>query len=443
MKSDRPRHPLSLLFGLGSAARRLLIPGLAVLLFTRGSSFEVWIMVLFVPAAVGSLLDYASFRYRLDEDEIVLRRVLLFRSERHIPYERIQNLDLVQGPLQRLFGVAEVRIQTAAGGEAPEAHIKVLSLTAIEEMRARLLAARRERAVAGAGAAAEPTGPDTQPSVETEILRLSLGDLTLLGLLSGRGLVLLFGILGLLWQLSIYVDLPDWQPLLRSSVRAAVGDSRLEPLTLLPYVAVGIGALVALRLLSALWAIVRYYGFRLTRAGDNLRTTCGLLTLETATVPRRRIQLLALEEGLTQRLLQRLALRVETAGGPPGPGGGAPQQGGRVLAPLLRRRSRPSRATRTPFRPRWWKRRPSPRISSAMRARTDPRTSSSNRSPGTGWAASTGRSTAPSGGSSPCGSSPDPPTRSSRTRCAASSACRTPTSSRSSERGVGRARSSS
>ena len=181
-------------------------------------------------------------------------------------------------------------------------------------------------------------GPAAVAAPEREILRLSLGDLTLLGLLSGRGLVLLFGILGLLWQLSLYVDLPDWQPLLRRSVSAAGGVSGVNPLTLLTYAVVGIAALVGLRLLSALWAIVRYHGFRLSRTGDDLRTTCGLLTRETATVPRRRIQILALEEGPAQRFLQRLAVRVETAGGPPGrAAGGAQQQGGRMLAPLLRR----------------------------------------------------------------------------------------------------------
>jgi putative membrane protein len=63
------------------------------------------------------------------------------------------------------------------------------------------------------------------------------------------------------------------------------------------------------------WATVRLHGFRLTRAGEDLRTEFGLLTRVTATIPLRRIQSMTIREGPLYRLVGRLSVRVETAGG--------------------------------------------------------------------------------------------------------------------------------
>ena len=80
-------------------------------------------MLFFVPAVVGALIKYWSYRYRLDKDELVIREGIVFRNERHIPYTRIQNIDCVQNPLHRLLRVSEVRLETA-GGEKPEAILR-------------------------------------------------------------------------------------------------------------------------------------------------------------------------------------------------------------------------------------------------------------------------------------------------------------------------------
>ena len=55
MPSDLPGapqrlHPISLLFSIGGAARRLLLPGIFLFLMRGRSNYEIWFMVLFVPA---------------------------------------------------------------------------------------------------------------------------------------------------------------------------------------------------------------------------------------------------------------------------------------------------------------------------------------------------------------------------------------------------------
>ena len=80
-------------------------------------------------------------------------------------------------------------------------------------------------------------------------------------------------------------------------------------------VVVGIfAALVLLRLLSIVWAVLKLYDFRLLRDGEELRTRFGLLTEHALAIPRHRIQLLDIEATLLHRWFARVAIRARTAG---------------------------------------------------------------------------------------------------------------------------------
>ena len=87
--------------------------------------------------------------------ELVIRSGLVFRSERHIPYARIQNIDAVQNVLHRLLNVVEVEVETG-GGETSEATMSVLPMAAFHEMR--------ERVFAGSAHARRTTPAAVEPS---------------------------------------------------------------------------------------------------------------------------------------------------------------------------------------------------------------------------------------------------------------------------------------
>lgn len=94
----------------------------------------------------------------------------------------------------------------------------------------------------------------------------------------------------------------------------------------------------AVRLLSIAWTFVTLYGFTLRRRGEDLRTTYGLFTRVSATIPRRRIQLASVRQTFLHRRFHRAAMMVETAGGgedaegQSGGGGGAARL---RLAPIV------------------------------------------------------------------------------------------------------------
>lgn len=324
----RRLHPASLLFTIGAQAKSLLLPGIVVLYWgLRGERGELWIMLLFIPAVAVALFRYWSYRYRFDRDELVVRQGIVFRSERHIPYARIQNIDLVQNPLHRLFRVAEVRLETA-GGQKPEAVMRVLSLDAVQRVRAHVFAD-----VPGRDPTAE-AAPESAAS-EGKLLHTMGGrEVLLFGLISNKGMVVVAAALGAAWQLDVF---DRWvSSLSRESLERyghLVPRENALAAGVLVLLAV-VTLLVFVRLLSIVWAMTKFQGFRLARRGEDLRAEYGLLPHVTKTIPRHRIQLLSTRAGFLHRRCGRVAVQVETAGS------AGEQQGPNAdrlwLAPLIR-----------------------------------------------------------------------------------------------------------
>ncbi len=291
-------HPLSLLFSVGSAARRLLLPGIVVLYYSGGSNLEFWLMLFFIPAVLAAVARYLSYRYRMGSEEMIVREGIITKNERHIPYGRIQNVDLAQNPIHRIFRVAEVRLETA-GGESPEAVIRVLSLDAVERMRAKVFDQRQPEI------APEPDSP-------TIVHRMPPREVALYGVISNQGMVVVAAAFGVAWQFGALDRLDE---LLERQSLQGLSTLRFNPLgTALVIVAGLLVALVLLRILSVALAFVRLHGFVLRRRGDDLRAEYGLLTRVSKTIPRHRIQLLSCRQTVLHRWFDRTAVQVETAG---------------------------------------------------------------------------------------------------------------------------------
>jgi putative membrane protein len=340
MPSERRLHPLSILFSLGTLVRAFLLPGILVLVAgPAGWGWEIWMMLLLIPYSVVAVGRYLTFRYRYEAHEMVIRTGFIFRNERHIPYARIQNLDAVQNVFHRLLGVVEVRVETG-GGQEPEAKMSVLPVDAYEEMRRHVFAGKGEsEAPAEAAADAAPV-----PPAGRTLLRLSPRELMLYGLIENRGFVLIAAAFGVIWEAQFFDRFlgrffgdqeETGRGLVREVWQSVSGGAEL------PFDRIGLalaafaGFLLFIRLVSMVWALVRLHGFRLTLAGEDLRTEFGLLTRVVATIPLRRIQTLTVRETPLHLLFHCASVKVETAGADGGEEDKTTQR--EWLAPILRR----------------------------------------------------------------------------------------------------------
>ncbi|HVS00961.1 MAG TPA: PH domain-containing protein [Thermoanaerobaculia bacterium] len=344
MPSERRLHPLSILFGLGSLLRSFALPGLAVLV-TAGSAgwgWQAWLLWLLPLYAIVGVGRYLTFRYHYEPHEMVVRTGFLFRNERHIPYARIQNLDGVQNVFHRLFNVVTVRVETG-GGKEPEATMSVLPVADLEEMRRRVFAGK-----AAGSTEAGPEEASAEPAPGRTLLHLPPRELLLFGLIVNRSAVLVAAALGLYFEFQMsdrFFGEDFYKGPLRDAIRGLLGSVSIGDWLASSRIAVAVASvlalLVLLRLVSMAWALVRLHGFRLTLAGEDLRTQFGLLTRVTATIPLRRIQTLSIREGPFFRLCGRVSVKADTAGADGG-AGEEKQKHREWLAPILRRAELPS-----------------------------------------------------------------------------------------------------
>ena len=106
-----------------------------------GNSVVAYVLAA-VAAAVGlALLPLAGRRYRSwgyaeREDDLLVRRGVMFTRLSVVPYGRMQFIDVTAGPLERLFGLATVRLHTAAA--ATDARIPGLEQEEAARLRDRL-----------------------------------------------------------------------------------------------------------------------------------------------------------------------------------------------------------------------------------------------------------------------------------------------------------------
>jgi putative membrane protein len=320
---ERRLHPWSWLFVLQQQIQQLLLPLVALLVFgSRGDDdglpYYHWVTAAVVVAIVASALaQYWSYRYRIGNDTLSIRSGIFERTRREIPFARIHNVVVHQNLLHRVFGVAELRLESAAG-DKPEAQMRVLKLEQALEL---------ERLIRQRGSAA----PDElqQEPVSDVLLTLPLPELVRQGLISNRAVVVLAAAVGAAYQLFPRRAVEDLVTHQGRQVFGYASQLQLGTTTLvITSVMVVLLALVLMRVLSIGLAIVQYHGFRLSEADKRLTVERGLLTRLRTSVARRRIQAWTLREGALHRLFNRRQLRVDIAAG------GAGEKEGRALKEL-------------------------------------------------------------------------------------------------------------
>jgi putative membrane protein len=333
-RDARRLHPLTLGFAAVGIARQMIWPAL-VGGFGLGDGelarmVPIVVGVLAVPALVGAAAKYALYRWRLDGDELLLRSGVLNRQNRVIPLARVQNVEVRQSLVQRLAGVAELRVETAGSGLQAEAHLSVLGIGEAQALRGELLARRRAHASLSAPAAdaegAKATADADARPAAPPLAQLSTWDVLLAGATANEAGVIAAALAGLL---QFADDLPGG--IIETMAERAI--ERMEGAVVL-LGAIGVVLFLLLGwLISIAGAVVRYHGFTLAVDGGEMRKRYGLLTVHEASVPLQRVQAIRVEETFLRRWLGLASLMIETAGGSPGQAGGA-----EAFVPIARRR---------------------------------------------------------------------------------------------------------
>src|SRR5690606_23658548 len=122
----------------------LLVIVVAAMLVAALAFEQTW---AWIPGGVITLLILATLAilprqaraigYRLRDDDIVFRKGILWQRIIAVPYGRMQLVDITHGPLDRAFGVAQLKMVTAAATTGVQ--IPGLTQAAAEALRDTLI----------------------------------------------------------------------------------------------------------------------------------------------------------------------------------------------------------------------------------------------------------------------------------------------------------------
>lgn len=92
-------------------------------------------------ALVAPPLAWQRWRFGVDDELLTMRYGILFLEERLVPVPRMQHVDILRGPIERLFGLATLVVYTA-GNEGSAFRVPGLSRARAEQIRDGILRAR-------------------------------------------------------------------------------------------------------------------------------------------------------------------------------------------------------------------------------------------------------------------------------------------------------------
>ncbi|MDO3382185.1 PH domain-containing protein [Gilvimarinus algae] len=304
----------------------LLIPALA-----GGEAFRSVLLVYAVPVLlllvlVGTFLQYWFFSYRIEDGRLQLRSGVLNRKRLTLDFERVQQADIAHPFYFRPFNLATLGLESA-GSAQQEVDIPGISVATAESLRQRVLEVQAHKQD-DASAQVSPAGADYR-------LALSTGDIARYGLMQNTLLYLAplaapFGQqLGPLLESSVasLEHSPIYSLFLWLSDQVAVSVAVVMAVFA---VIVGSGVLFGL---SVLLALVRYWGYELTRVGDRFQYRAGLTTVRTRGFREHKLQKVTIVQGVIARLLSRHTVHISKAGGLVAQQGMPAQQ--RFIIPVL------------------------------------------------------------------------------------------------------------
>jgi putative membrane protein len=322
-------HPLSVLVGvpLVQIVRALVVPAFAVLAGGGGDRTPLIVLAVMLLLLGGRVLAWRRFTWSFDGEVVRVEQGVLGRSRRVVDVERIQQVELDRPFVQRMLGVATLRIETAGSDAGPEIELRVLGLADALALRA-ALQPRADGATVddAAGTHADSPAPD-RPEV---VLRLTLGRVALGSVTGAQLLVAPALLLGALQLAGDRVDeLIDagieWLVALQSGAAAPEAGTWLVG---------GLAVVVVAIATTLVAAVVRDGGFVVLRVGDDLVLRRGLLGTRESTVPLRRVQVVRVTANPLRRALGVASVRVHSAGGSAGGGAGGGER--RAVIPLVR-----------------------------------------------------------------------------------------------------------
>ncbi|MCJ8191502.1 PH domain-containing protein [Sphingomicrobium aestuariivivum] len=318
-------HPLSLVAGLGAVIKQAWAALAGAIFFISQGRWEIGILLV-AASTLGTLGAIAvrlfSFSYRVEEDEIDIASGVLNRTQRSIPFDRVQDVNIEQNPLARLVGLARVKLETgaSAGAKDEDGVLDSITLERAAALRDRIRSHR-----AGLARPVTTAGVDL-PAVEEQasspVFTMDSRRLLLFSMFSFSLAIVgaLFGIMQTYGDaLGIDPFDADWW---QSNFERIGWLERLVMANQAFTVLLGLATLFLTGMVTGLIRVFpRDWGFRLERTETGFRRRRGLFTLTDVVLPLKRVQAAIIRTGPLRSRLGYSGLSIQSLARDSGAGG--------------------------------------------------------------------------------------------------------------------------
>jgi len=319
--------PLAAIFYLGKIYQAIaknavqsLAPLVAFLVAYQGDLMGKLILgggTFIAITAISSVVRFWFFRYKIDDDSILIREGVIRKTQLDIRFDRIQAINTQQNVIFRAFDLVTVKFDTA-GSAKQEGHLPAIKTAFADSLKERIRRESRGKEMLSNAEGEAATAPATKT-----ILQLNARDMIRIGLSSNRALIFLVFLGPVIESLSRDVEENIDEAAMASAIEAGQFS-----------VAGGFGLMIVFGFLafmvvaSIVGALLRYHNFVLVSGDDVLRSTGGLLTRHEHSVRYAKIQAVYSIQNPMLRLFGRLRLRARQASS------GRPGRGKHFVIPL-------------------------------------------------------------------------------------------------------------
>lgn len=384
---------------MGAIAEGTALPLVVLVMIAAGTLGTIVLLVLVF--GLGFWLSWRNLSYEIGPEEFSLYKGIISKKRLHVPYQRIQSVDIRATLLQRIAGVCSVEIDTAGGSSNKAIVIPYVTKSDAHELRHELFS-RKQVILAGGSfggngvctigdvlaaddcgsvvaGEAQPGASNILDSVDGVFAQtrgvfdkasfaelqpvsfetgLSNGELLLSGVSDARNIVgavilALVGVAGFALVIEpVSNALAGWFEDLVDAGEVA-GDLTAVLVTkfalhLLPAFALSLFAsMLLVAAFSAIGAVLSYGAFKVRRRGSRIEVERGLFQHQTQGVDIDRVQYLRIEHGWIRRKLGYCKVylgRIDSASKNDGAGNSSPELTGKgmVVHPFIKTSKLPS-----------------------------------------------------------------------------------------------------
>ena len=268
--------------------------------------FIIGFAVVYLCFIVYRILYYKTSGYELTENEIKCNRGVLFRRRSVLEYKKVHAINKKQNIFHRIFGIAILTVDSGSTNTSHQAEITIIEKDQVADALLNELNSLK----AGGTRSAENTQPKDELllSDEDSLYSFTSGKkmlYTLINITSTALFTVLFAVL-------TTIVLGICKLMIQQSFLGTWGQYFLYAFL------ITVGAMLLFSIFSLIGCLIHsfvgYYKFKITKRGNDIQISYGLLEKHTNTFSYDRIKAVKITQGLVQRILGFASIRLEVIG---------------------------------------------------------------------------------------------------------------------------------